>query len=193
MEMRPTRRWSQPRERNWLVTTCLIALFCYVLLPLGPDAPPRPIAAAAANALTPSQPAATKAAKTPLAPPPLAPPNILTFRSVVKKGQSAAAIFYKMGIKSTQVMAMYHAVREVYDLQRLNVGQPYRIQFSPDGQLHAFTYDIDMQHRLEVRRQGKTFVGRIELIPYERSERVMPVGLRTRSTPPSPPKANRPD
>lgn len=154
MEMRPTRCRSQQHERSWLVTTCVVLIFCYALIPLGADAPPLPIASAAANTS-------------------VAPPNLFTLRSLVKKGQSAVAIFNKIGIQSTQVMAMYHAVRHVYDLQHLNVGQPYSIQFSPDGQLYAFTYDIDVQHRFEVRRRGKTFNGRIDLIPYKRSERVI--------------------
>lgn len=106
---------------------------------------------------------------------PAKPPasTLLTLRGIVETGQTAVAIFRQAGIDTSEVMALYQAVRNVYDLRRLDVGQPYRIHYSPEGQLQAFAYDIDAQKRLEAVRREQTFIGRIELIPYKRRERVI--------------------
>jgi len=99
--------------------------------------------------------------------------TLLTLRGIVEKGETVLSIFRQAGVDTSQVMALYQAVREVYDLHRLDIGQPYHIHFSPEGQLQAFIYDIDTQKRLEAVRQDQTFTGRIELIPYKRRERVI--------------------
>jgi murein DD-endopeptidase MepM/ murein hydrolase activator NlpD len=98
---------------------------------------------------------------------------LLTLRGIVEKGETVLSIFRQAGIDISQVMALYQAVREVYDLHRLDIGQPYHIHFSPEGQLQTFIYDIDAQKRLEAVRQDQTFTGRIELIPYKPRERVI--------------------
>jgi murein DD-endopeptidase MepM/ murein hydrolase activator NlpD len=47
-----------------------------------------------------------------------------------------------------------------------------------DGALQHFTYEIDTQQRLEVKRHGQTFVGRLEPIAYEQKNRVLQGTIR---------------
>jgi murein DD-endopeptidase MepM/ murein hydrolase activator NlpD len=76
-------------------------------------------------------------------------------------------------------MTLHEAIREIYDIQHLRVGQPYSIAVTPVGQLLRFTYDIDAQHTLAVERQAQTFVGRLTAIAYEHRERVVQATIQT--------------
>ncbi len=105
-----------------------------------------------------------------LPPPPPSPPAITGH---VKQGQTTLEIFRQAGIKAADVIRLHRALRSVYDIHRLRIGQPYRIQVSADGLLQHFRYDIDAQHCLEVERQAQTFVGRLEPIPYAYRERIV--------------------
>lgn len=104
---------------------------------------------------------------------PANPPSPVLVEGTVKKGQTALAIFRQAGVEAAQVMALQQAVRSVYDIHRLHIGQPYRIESSPEGELQRFTYEIDSQRQLQVERQQQTFVGRVEPIHYARRERVV--------------------
>ena len=167
MERRKTHRSLQSYGVKRPAAAYLLASFFCVLefsIALNLSSPHIAIAEKSPTALPLTSPAAQ--AKPPAS-------TLLTLHGIVEKGETALSIFRQAGIDTSQVMALYQAVREVYDLHRLDIGQPYHIHFSPEGQLQAFTYDIDTQKRLEAVRQDQTFTGRIELIPYNRRERVI--------------------
>ena len=95
-------------------------------------------------------------------------PTVLT--GTVQQGQTALALFRTAGIEPPQALAMWRAVRKVYDIQNLHVGQPYTIHRTPQGQLHRFTYDIDADRRFEVQYHQQRFVGRITPLSTEADE-----------------------
>jgi cell envelope opacity-associated protein A len=91
----------------------------------------------------------------------------------VRRGDTALELFLRAGVSIGQVLALQPAIRAVYDIRQLQVGHAYRIERTADGQLQRFTYDIDTDRRLEVTRQGDTFIGRVEPIPYAQHERLI--------------------
>lgn len=123
--------------------------------------------------LVPQEPVETPAAvtATPVEPADPTPPAPVEDR--VKKGQTALSIFRQAGVETAQVIELQRAIRSVYNLHQLRVGQPYRIELAPDGALQRFIYEIDAQRQLEVARNAQTFVAQIEPIHYERRERVL--------------------
>jgi murein DD-endopeptidase MepM/ murein hydrolase activator NlpD len=55
----------------------------------------------------------------------------------------------------------------------VRVGQRYRVEVTADGLLQRFAYEVDTQNRIEVERQGETFIGRLAPIAYVHKERVV--------------------
>ncbi len=108
-------------------------------------------------------------------PPPqeLSPPSETAFSDTVQKGDTAILILERAGVDATQAMALYQAVRKVYNLRRINVGQPYHVHMDADGHMQQFTYEIDHQKRLVVTRNGQDFDGELKVIPYARNERLV--------------------
>jgi murein DD-endopeptidase MepM/ murein hydrolase activator NlpD len=77
------------------------------------------------------------------------------------------------GVSAAEVLELQRAVRSLYNIRHLRVGQAYSIEVTADGLLQHFMYEIDAQRRLEVVRRGQTFVGQLEPIVYEHKERVV--------------------
>jgi murein DD-endopeptidase MepM/ murein hydrolase activator NlpD len=96
-----------------------------------------------------------------------------TFQGTVAPGQSAFALLRQAGVSAPEVLHLQRAIRSVYDLQHLRIGQPYWVDVTADGLLQRFVYEVDTQHRLEVERQGQTFCGRLVPIASEPQERVV--------------------
>ncbi len=82
-------------------------------------------------------------------------------------------ILEKAGVDTPQAMSLYRTVRKVYNLRRINVGHAYHVQMNASGQVEQFTYEIDHRRRLVVKRSGQGFVGKLKVIPYTRSERLV--------------------
>lgn len=101
---------------------------------------------------------------------PTSPPAL---QGTVQSGQSTYTLLREAGVRAAEVVIMQRAVRQVYDVSNLRVGQPYRIETAADGSLQRFVYEIDLTRRLEVERQGAEFVGRIHAIAYELRERMV--------------------
>ncbi len=91
----------------------------------------------------------------------------------IKKGDTAISIFRSVGVDGAQAMQLHRAVRPVYNLSHLRIGQSYRIEVSPQGQVKSFNYVIDGRRQLDVVRSNRKFVGRIVSIPYARRQRVV--------------------
>ncbi len=85
----------------------------------------------------------------------------MAFAGNVKKGETASDLFLRAGIGTGQVIMLRQAIRSIYDIRWLQVGHPYRIELTPDGQIRRFTYQIDNRRRLEVERQGRAFRGQV--------------------------------
>jgi murein DD-endopeptidase MepM/ murein hydrolase activator NlpD len=167
MERRKTHRATQSYGvKRSAAADLLASFFCVLGFSLALNLPAPRIAIAERSPTAGLLTSPTAQAKPPTS-------TLLTLHGIVEKGQTAVSIFRQADIDTSQVMALYQAVRNVYDLRRLDVGQPYHIRYSPEGQLQAFTYDIDAQKRLQAVRQEQTFTGRIELIPYKRRERII--------------------
>jgi murein DD-endopeptidase MepM/ murein hydrolase activator NlpD len=146
-------------------------------VPSNNDHPPSPLEentqqAETAPAHVPQEPvAAPTAAATPIEP--ATPASPAPVEGMIKRGQTAFSIFRQAGVATDQVSELQQAIRSVYNLRHLRVGQPYRIELASDGTLQHFAYEIDAQRRLEVARDAQTFVAQIEPIHYERRERVL--------------------
>lgn len=113
------------------------------------------------------RPALLVAHATPASPAPQPSDQTTVVTGTVQQGQTAVVLFRNASIDSSQALAMWRAVRKVYDIQRLRVGQPYTIHRAPQGQLHRFTYDIDGDRRFVVERQQQSFVGHITSLPTQ--------------------------
>ena len=96
-----------------------------------------------------------------------------TLQGTVARGQSAFALLRLAGVSTPEVLRLQRAIRSVYDLQYLRIGQPYWVDVTADGLLQRFVYEVDTQHRLEVERHGQTFHGRPIPIASEPQERVV--------------------
>jgi len=108
-----------------------------------------------------------------LQPQELSLPSETTFSDTVRKGDTAILILERAGVDATQAMALYRAVRSVYDLRRIHVGQTYHVDMDADGHIQQFTYEIDHRQQLVVQRQDQDFSGQLKTMPYERNERVV--------------------
>ncbi|ETX02820.1 MAG: hypothetical protein ETSY1_02220 [Candidatus Entotheonella factor] len=95
------------------------------------------------------------------------------FSDKVKKGDTAILILERAGVDAKQAMALYRAVRKIYNLRRINVGQTYHVHLDGNGQIQQFIYEIDHRQRLVVIRDDQGFRGQLKVIPYARSERVI--------------------
>ena len=91
----------------------------------------------------------------------------------VKRGQTSFVLLRQAGVSAAEVIKVQQAVQPVYDLRHVQEGQPYSVTVAANGSLQHFVYEIDMQQRLEVKRQGQTFVGRLESIVYDHKRRVL--------------------
>lgn len=96
-----------------------------------------------------------------------------TFSDTVRKGDTAVLVLEKAGVDAPQAMSLYRAVRKVYNLRRINVGHAYHVRMNASGQVEEFTYEIDHRKRLVVKRGDRGFAGKIKVIPYARSERLV--------------------
>ena len=103
----------------------------------------------------------------------LSEPADTTFSDAVRKGDTAILILERAGVDGTQAMALYRAVRKLYNLRHINVGNAYHVSLDDTGQMQQFIYEIDHQRRLEVKRSGQNFLGEIKTIPFERHERLI--------------------
>ncbi len=103
----------------------------------------------------------------------LPPPSETTFSDTVRKGDTVMLILEKAGVDKPQIMALYRAVRKVYNLRRINVGHVYHVRMDANGQIQQLTYEIDHRQRLVVKRKGQRFTGQIKVIPYARNERLV--------------------
>lgn len=101
------------------------------------------------------------------------PPPETTFSDTVRKGDTTIRIFERAGVDASQAMALYRAVRKIYNLRRINVGQAYYVRMDADGYIREFTYEIDHRQRLVVVRKGQAFRGQVKVIPYARNERLV--------------------
>ena len=109
----------------------------------------------------------------------MAAPQLLPSQhSTVQRGQTSFALLRQAGVSAADVIKLQKAVRSVYDIRHLRIGQPYRLQVTGDGQLHRFVYEINTQHYLAVERRGQTFVGRLEPIIYEHRQRLVQGTIR---------------
>jgi len=97
----------------------------------------------------------------------------------VKRGQTAFALLRQAGVSTAEVRKMQRAIRHVFDLRHLQAGQPYSVTVAANGLLQYFTYEPDAHQRLEVQRQGQTFVGRLEPVAYERKRRLLHGSIRS--------------
>jgi murein DD-endopeptidase MepM/ murein hydrolase activator NlpD len=102
-----------------------------------------------------------------------APRSMTLHQGTVNRGQSAYKLLRRAGVSAKEVLTLQRATRSVYDIRRLRVGQPYRIEVTAEGLLQRFGYEVDAEHRLEVVRQDQTFVGQLQPIVYERKQRVV--------------------
>lgn len=103
----------------------------------------------------------------------LSPPAETMFSDTVRKGDTAILILERAGVDAPQAMVLYRAVRRVYDLRRIDVGQTYHVYMDADGHIQQFTYEIDHRQRLVVKRKGQDFSGELSVIPYARNERLV--------------------
>lgn len=118
-----------------------------------------------------------------IAPPPMTPhkapqpeelpPSETPFSDTVRKGDTALLILERAGVDVPQAMALYRAVRNVYNLRHINVGHAYHVLMDAGGQIQEFIYEIDHRQRLAVARDSQGFTGQLNVIPYERNERLV--------------------
>lgn len=91
----------------------------------------------------------------------------------VRRGQTAFLLLQQAGVSPLEVMRLLEAIRPVYNIRRVRVGQPYELTVTPDGQLQRFVYEVDAERRLEVERRDETFVGTLQDIAYTYKPRVI--------------------
>jgi murein DD-endopeptidase MepM/ murein hydrolase activator NlpD len=96
-----------------------------------------------------------------------------TSQGTVAHGQTAFALLRQAGVSAPEVLRLQRAIRSLYDIHHLRVGQPYWVDVTADGLLQHFAYEIDTQHRLEVERHGQTFRGRLIPMGYKHQERIV--------------------
>ncbi len=152
-----------------------------VMAALSPTAPPltlavddplpMPVQLVAMLADTPEVSISTPPERRPSAVLPTPPENL--FSDTVRKGDTAVLILEKAGVDPPQAMSLYRAVRRVYNLRRINVGHAYHVRMTASGQVEEFIYEIDHRKRLTVTRSDRGFVGKVKVIPYARSERLV--------------------
>ncbi len=99
-------------------------------------------------------------------------------RGIIQRGQSSFVLLRQAGVSAAEILRLQRAVRPVYNLRHLRIGRPYKIGVSKEGHLRHFTYDIDAQRRLEVKRQGKIFVAQIKPIVYTYRQRIVQGTIR---------------
>jgi murein DD-endopeptidase MepM/ murein hydrolase activator NlpD len=100
-------------------------------------------------------------------------PSGMTFSDTVRQGDTAIMILDRAGVDASQAMALYRGVRHVYDLCRIHVGRAYHVQMDADGHIQQFTYEITHQQWLVVTRNSQGFSGKLDMIPFERRERLV--------------------
>lgn len=89
----------------------------------------------------------------------------VTVEKKVRWGDTIISILKGQGVEPSVALKLAAEVKPVYDLRKLNTGRAYTMDLE-DGELTAFSYDIDENSTLYVDRQDEAFAGRIEVIPY---------------------------
>jgi murein DD-endopeptidase MepM/ murein hydrolase activator NlpD len=106
-----------------------------------------------------------------VSPPAVSPEEGLPKAGTVKRGQTSFVLLRQAGVSVAEVRKVHQAIRHVYNLHHMQEGQPYSVTVAANGSLQHFMYELDAHQRLEVKRQGQTFVGRLEPIAYDYKRR----------------------
>ncbi len=95
------------------------------------------------------------------------PPEVtaVTVEKKIRWGDTIISVLKAQGVEPGVALRMAAEVKPVYDLRKLKTGCAYTLELE-DGALKNFSYDIDENSTLYVKREDEAFAGRIEVIPY---------------------------
>ncbi len=85
-----------------------------------------------------------------------------------KPNQTITAALMGHGLSVEEVSELVDAAKEVYNLAKVRVQQPYWLYLTPEGQVHDFRYPVDEEKYLTVYRdQDNRLVPVMKAFPYE--------------------------
>ncbi len=99
---------------------------------------------------------------------PLPTPQLREIVDKFKPNQTITAALMGHGLSIEEVSELVDAAREVYNLAKVKVQQPYWLYLTPEGQVHDFRYPVDEEKYLTVYRdQDNRLVPVMKTFPYE--------------------------
>jgi murein DD-endopeptidase MepM/ murein hydrolase activator NlpD len=113
-----------------------------------------------------------------LPPPPVAgadirlPVDSRTVTARVGRGETFAALLRGLAIAEAEAIALVERASAVFDLRKLRVHQPYRLDLSRSDQVKRFEYEIDDDRRLVLTRSAQDGTGfTADVLPIEKTSR----------------------
>ena len=86
----------------------------------------------------------------------------------VPSGRTLSAMFAAFELHEPDRLALVEAVQRVFDVRRLRVGQPFRLDRLLNGRVRSFEYEIDGDRRLRVQADPSTgYAAAVEPIAKE--------------------------
>jgi len=103
------------------------------------------------------------------------PPNLekssaayKVIQGVVKPGETMFDIFKRYGLPIQELFSIREASAAIHRLKNISAGQPYRIRLDSDNNVMSFTYQIDEEALLRIKRADPDFRAEKIEIPFER-------------------------
>jgi len=109
------------------------------------------------------------------APPP--PPVQEVFRSEIKAGDSFASLL-AAHLSPARILDISRKCRPLFPLKSLKAGRPYALA-TLEGSFENFTYEIDRDEQLIIRKEGEGFAISRQAIPYETRTEVIEGQIRS--------------
>ena len=98
----------------------------------------------------------------------------------VTAGATLASLLRGHDVSQPEIAAIVARAASVFDLRKVRVAQPYRLELGPGGAVRRFEYEIDGDRFLRLSRSAETFALQKRPEPDELSAAVLPIP-KTRS------------
>lgn len=97
--------------------------------------------------------------------PPELEAELSTVLGVIARGDTVGKIL-QAWLSAQEILALDAAARSVYSLRNIKIGQPYAV-YTDDENFVSFEYEIDNEHKLQIKREADVFSACLVTIEYD--------------------------
>lgn len=94
-------------------------------------------------------------------------PQLKSITSIIEEGETLYAIFQKNDLSINELFAMKQASEDIHPLRHVHPGKSYNITADDNKRINSFTYEINDNTTLKIKRCDNGFSAEKFVIPYE--------------------------